>query len=68
MKSSPTPHIKHKVIDFVLNNKSIMANKLPSTILERLLRRIEYPPTRLARNILRVNCPKLAKMTIFKPP
>ena len=40
-------------------NKSIMAYKLPSTNLERFL---------VARNILRVKCPKLAKMAIFKPP
>ena len=28
-KSSPTRHVKYKVIDFAPSNKSIMANKLP---------------------------------------
>ena len=42
----PTRHIKYKRIDFVPCNKSIMANKLPSTNLERFLRRIKSPLTR----------------------
>ena len=37
----PTRHIKYKKIDFVPCNKSIMANKLRSTNLERFIRRIE---------------------------
>ena len=41
-----TRHIKNKVIDFVSNNRAIMADKLPSTNLERFLRRIKYPLTR----------------------
>ena len=35
----PTRHIKYKKIDFVPCNKSIMANKLRSTNLERFIRR-----------------------------
>ena len=42
----PTRHIKSKKIDFVPCNKSIMANKLPSTNLERFIRRIKFPLTR----------------------
>ena len=42
----PTRHIKYKRIDFVPCNKSIMANKLRSTNLERFLRRIKSPLTR----------------------
>ena len=37
----PARHIKYKVIDFTSSNKSIMANKLPSTNLERCLGRIK---------------------------
>ena len=42
------PHTPYKVqkIDFVPCNKSIMANKLRSTNLERFLRRIKSPLTR----------------------
>ena len=42
----PTRHIKYKKIDFVPCNKSIMANKLRSTNLERFIRRIKSPLTR----------------------
>ena len=42
----PTRHIKYKRIDFASYNKTIMANKLLSTNLERFLRRIKCPPTR----------------------
>ena len=42
----PTRHIKYKNIDFVPCNKSIMANKLLSTSLERFIRRINSPLTR----------------------
>ena len=42
----PTRHIKYKEINFAPCNKSIMANKLPSTNLERFLRRIKSPLTR----------------------
>ena len=42
----PTRHIQYKRIDFVPCNKSIMANKLRSTNLERFLRRIKSPLTR----------------------
>ena len=42
----PTRHIKYKTIDFAHCNKSIMANKLLSTNLERFLRRIKCPLTR----------------------
>ena len=49
----PTRHIKHKRIEFAPFNKSIMANELLSTNLERFLRGINSPLTR-------VNCPKLA--------
>ena len=41
-----TRHIKHKKIDFVPCNKSIMANKLHSTNLEPFIRRIKSPLTR----------------------
>ena len=44
--SNPTCHINYKRIDFAPCNKSIMANKLLSTNLERLLRRIKSPLTR----------------------
>ena len=44
----PTRHIKYKKIDFVSCNKSIMANKLRSTNLERFIRRIK---SRLRVNI-----------------
>ena len=37
-KHPPTSHIKYKRIDFASVNKSIMANKLLSTNLERFLR------------------------------
>ena len=36
----PKRHIKYKVVDFTLINKSIMANKVPITNLERFLRRL----------------------------
>ena len=42
----PTRHIKYKKIDFVPCSKSIMANKLRSTNLERFIRRIKSPLTR----------------------
>ena len=42
----PTPHIKYKRMDFAPCNKSIMANKLRSTNLERFLRPIKSPLTR----------------------
>ena len=42
----PTRHIKYKRIDFAPCNKSIMANKLLPTNLERFLRRIKSPITR----------------------
>ena len=42
----PTRHIKYKKIDFAPCNKSIMANKLRSTNLERFIRRIKSPLTR----------------------
>ena len=41
LKASPTRHVKYKVIDFAPSTKSIMANKLLSTNLERFLRRIK---------------------------
>ena len=41
-----TRHIKYKKRDFVPCNKSIMANKLRSTNLERFIRRIKSPLTR----------------------
>ena len=57
----------HKRINFVPCNKSIMANKLLLNNLRRFVRRIKSPAYALiARNISRVNCPKLAKMVIFK--
>ena len=49
-----------KKTDSAFCNKSIMANKLHSTNLEKFLRRIK------SRNIKRVNGPKLARMEIFK--
>ena len=52
----PTRHIKYKVIDFAHSNKSVTASMSPTTNLELFLRRIKS----------RVNCPKLAKMAIFK--
>ena len=42
----PTRHIKYKKINFVPCNKSIMANKLRLTNLERFIRRIKSPLTR----------------------
>ena len=45
-KHPPTCHNKYKRIDFAPCNKSIMANKLLSTTLERFLRRIKSPLTR----------------------
>ena len=42
----PTRHIKYKKIEFVPCNKSIIANKLSSTNLERFIRRIKTPLTR----------------------
>ena len=42
----PTSHLKYKKRDFVPCNKSIMANKLHSTNLERFIRRIKSPLTR----------------------
>ena len=42
----PTRHLKYKKIDFVPCNKSIMANELRSTNLERFIRRIKSPLTR----------------------
>ena len=49
----PKRHIKHKKINFTPCNKSIIANKLLSTFLERFLRRIKSPLTRLEREIYR---------------
>ena len=42
----PTRHIQYKRIDFAPCNKSIMANKLLPTNLQRFLRRIKSPLTR----------------------
>ena len=42
----PIRHIKCKKIDLAPCNKSIMANKLRSTNLERFIRRIKSPLTR----------------------
>ena len=42
----PTRQIKYKKVDFVPCSKSIMANKLRSTNLERFPRRIKSPLTR----------------------
>ena len=42
----PTRHIKYKGIVFAPSNKSIRANKLRSTNLERFIRRIKSPLTR----------------------
>ena len=39
----PTRRIKHKKIDFVPCNKSIMANNCRSINLERFIRRIKSP-------------------------
>ena len=39
----PTRHMKYKRTDFAPCNKSIMANKLLSTHLERILRGINSP-------------------------
>ena len=44
-KSSPTCHIQEKVIGLAPSDKLIMANKLPSTNLERFLIRIKFPRT-----------------------
>ena len=41
-----TRHIKIKFMNFAPSNKSIMANKLSSTNLERCLRPIKAPLTR----------------------
>ena len=41
-----TRHLKYEKIDFVPCNKSILANKLRSTNLERFIRRIKSPLTR----------------------
>ena len=41
-----TRHKKYKRIVFALCNKSIMANKLLSTNLDRFIRRIKSPLTR----------------------
>ena len=43
----PTRHIKYKMIDSAPCNKSIMANKLRSTNLERFIRRIKSPLNKL---------------------
>ena len=45
-KYPPTRLIKYKKKDFVPCNKSIIANKLRSTNLERFIRRIKSPLTR----------------------
>ena len=39
----PTRHIKYKRIDFATCNKSIMANQIRVSNLERFLRRINSP-------------------------
>ena len=41
VKTSPTRHMKYKVIDFAPINKSAMANNLLSTNLEQSIRRIK---------------------------
>ena len=66
----PTRHIKYKKIDLAPFNKSIMANKLLSTIpIWNDFKTDKISAYALiARNISRLNCPKLAKMAIFKPP
>ena len=43
---SPTRHKKYKLINFAAINKSILANKLPSTNMMRFLRRIKSLLTR----------------------
>ena len=42
----PTRHIKYQVVDVAPSNKSFIINKLPSTTLERFLRRIKSSLTR----------------------
>ena len=42
----PTRHLKYKRIEFAPCNKSIMANELLSTNLQRFLRGINSPLTR----------------------
>ena len=64
----PTRHIKHKRLDFAPCNKSIMAKNFFQKIWNDFKTDYFSAHALIARNILRVNCPKLAKMAILKPP
>ena len=64
----PTRHINYKRRGFTPCNKSIMANMLFSTNLERFLRRIKSR-LRVKSEIYRaLIVPHWSKMAIFKPP
>ena len=52
-KHLPSRQIKYKVINYAPSYKSFMANKLPSTNLERFLRRIKSPLRKYYREIYR---------------
>ena len=62
----PHANLKYKMIDFAPGNKQIMANKLLS---RNLIYKTDlcFASALTARNISRVNCPKLAKMVNLNP-
>ena len=65
----PTRHTKYKRIDFAPCNKPIMPNKLLLYQFGATSKTDSLSAYALiARNISRVNCPKLAEIAIFKPP
>ena len=69
LKTSPTRRIKYKVIDFAPINKSIMTYKsFLELIWNDFLYGLNLAYALIARNISRINCPKLAEMAIFKHP
>ena len=58
----------YKMTNFTPSNTSIMPNKIPLTNLERLLRRVKSPLTRLQREIYRaLIVPKWPKWQSLQP-
>ena len=65
----PACHIKYNVIDFAPTNKPIMVKKTSLNQFGTIYKTYLISANALnSRNISRVNCPKLAKMSTFKPP
>ena len=61
MKTSPTRHIKYKVVDFTPINQSIRHISFLEPIWNDFSGGFNLAYALIARNISRVNCPELAK-------